>query len=209
MVRFDAIIFDMDGVLVDSERYWRPKIRKELKKYVHDWSEEDEKKIVGMNLPTYHAYLKQRGFPLALEPFMKFVNDIALSIYAECPLMPNVQETLSRLKEQGVRIALASSSQRNWIDFVCDHWKFDFEVIVTGNEVEQSKPAPDIYKRAAEQLDLPFESIAAIEDSKNGILSAKAAGLFCYGYSYDFNKEQDLSKADEIVTDLLELLHGK
>src|SRR5207237_6272674 len=101
-----------------------------------------------------------------------------------------------------VLVSLASSSPMNWIDIVLDrfHFRSSFAVVVSAEDLPgEGKPSPAIYLLTAQRLGVKPEKCVVIEDSKNGVLSAKSAGMYCIGFRNGFNQEQDLSQADIIV----------
>lgn len=210
-LRPSAIIFDFDGVLVDSERYWGPLLTDMLRSAIPGFREEDEKRCKGLNVHDTYAMLQREfGLTMGKEDYLAGIGRITDEIYGKlCAPMPGALALLERLAEAHVPAAIASSSQRAWIDTALD--RFDiadhFRAIATAQETEgRGKPHPDVYLLAARKLGSTPEACLAIEDSRTGMASAKAAGMFCVGLRSDLNAEQDLSAADRMVTELESLV---
>ena len=199
-----AVIFDMDGVIVDSELHWKSLEGYFLQALIPGWTMQDQGKIIGLSLDNLYTMLADEyGLKKPRESFLAQYHAMAAQIYREkAALLPGFRETLDRLISLKMPLALASSSPRSWIELVLD--KFDlrsaFRVVVSAEEVGgQGKPAPDIYLHTARKLNVQPADCVVIEDSKNGALSARNAGMFCIGLRNGFNEEQDLSAAHVVV----------
>lgn len=207
---YKAVIFDMDGVIVDSELHWKSLEGFFLQSLVPTWTSQDQSRIIGLSLDHLYAMLRDEyGVTASQDDFLEEYHGMAAGIYRDkAGLLPGFRETLDRLLAAGKPLAIASSSPRKWIRMVVD--KFDlhdpFPVIVSAEQVGgRGKPAPDIYRYTAEKLSVKPEDCVVIEDSKNGALSAKNAGMFCIGIRNGFNDEQDLSAADVVIEGFGEL----
>jgi HAD superfamily hydrolase (TIGR01509 family) len=194
----------MDGVIVDSELHWKSLEGYFLQSLVPTWSAADQGRIIGMSLPNTYKLLKDEyGMEKDEQEFLAQYHIMATEIYKEkAQLLPGFSQTLAHLHKQNIPVAVASSSHRSWIELVLD--KFDlqsaFQVVVSADEIGgKGKPAPDIYLYTANKLGVKPENCTVIEDSQNGVLSAKSAGMFCIGLRNGFNEEQDLSAADVII----------
>ncbi len=201
---YAAIIFDMDGVIVDSEMHWKSLEGYFLQSLVPGWTQADQGKIIGRSLDDLYAMLRDEyGMKQKREDFLEQYHEIAGQIYREkARLLPGFSNVFDRMVGWGVPLALASSSPRSWIEIVLDRFRLRsaFQVVVSAEEVGgQGKPAPDIYLYTARKLSVGPGDCVVIEDSKNGVLSARSAGMFCIGLKNGFNEEQDLSAADVIV----------
>lgn len=208
---FKAVIFDMDGVLVDSEYWWKIWEVRFLKYLLGCWNKEKQQKIMGRGLKDIHSLLqKEYQCLISWEEFKNKYNQAAKRIYeTQVILMPNVRQTLIALKQKGVKIGLASSSFKLWIAMVVGRFKLKkyFDAIVSAEEVgSRGKPAPDIYLWTANKLNIQPAKCLVVEDSTNGILSAKAAGMTVVGYRTKDNQGQDLRLANKIVRDLSAVL---
>lgn len=204
-VKMIGVIFDMDGVLVDSELHWKTVESGFLQEIVPHWSPELQKSILGMSIyQLYDLLCAKHGLALSREEYLDRYKDLSKSIYMErCSLISGSRECAERLAAAGVRLAVASSSPRSWIRMVVERFALDalFPVQVSSDDVQsRGKPAPDIYLYAVERLGLPPAHCAAIEDSEKGIRSAVSAGLYCIGFRNGFNDAQDLSRAGRIVS---------
>ena len=206
-----AVIFDMDGVIVDSEIHWKSLEGFFLKSLVPTWTDQDQGRIIGLSINDTYALLSgEYGLQKSREEFFALYQEIAREIYGQkAALIEGFHELLLLLKEKGVPLALASSSRKNWIDLLLDRYELKryFDVIVSAEDLPggQGKPSPAIYLHTAKLLGVPPEKCIVIEDSRNGVLSAKNAGMYCIGFRNGFNEEQDLSGADTIVNGYKEL----
>jgi HAD superfamily hydrolase (TIGR01509 family) len=199
------VIFDMDGVIVDSERHWKLLEGFFLRSLVPAWGERDQGRIIGLSLhDLYRMLVDEYGVTETRERFTALYFEMANEIYAEkVSLMEGFQDVLLRLAEQDVPVALASSSPLPWINIVLDRFALRpyFRVVISADELAdgEGKPSPTIYLLAAQRLGVAPGDCIVIEDSQNGVLSAKRAGMYCIGFRNGFNDEQDLSAADTII----------
>jgi HAD superfamily hydrolase (TIGR01509 family) len=176
----DAVVFDMDGVLIDSEQVW-DEVRRELaRERGRPWPESATRDMMGMSSPEWSAYMHEAvGLPEAPEEINREVVARMLERYGEGPpWLPGAVEGVRRIADRWP-LGLASSSNRELIDAVLDAGGLSslFRATVSSEEVPRGKPAPDVYHEAARRLGVAPERAAAIEDSHNGIRSAKAAGM--------------------------------
>jgi HAD superfamily hydrolase (TIGR01509 family) len=206
----DALIFDMDGVIVDSELHWKSVEGFFLQSLVPGWSSADQGKIIGLSVRSLYDMLAgEYGLKEPRERFEALYEEMASDIYLrKASLMDGFKELLAGLNARNIPVALASSSQMGWINMVVN--RFDlrphFKAIVSADELDgEGKPSPAIYLFTAGRLGVDPRRCIAIEDSTNGVLSAKSAGMFCVGFRNGFNEEQDLSSADTIIHSLTEL----
>lgn len=197
----NPFIFDMDGVIVDTEKYWQSAETGKLKEWLPKWGPEDQEKIIGMHIDDIYQFLiSEYSLKISYVDFSREVNQIADNIYKnQCALIPGFKELITTLKEKGVKIGLASSSKREWIDIILDRFnlrKF-FNITVSAQEIDgPGKPAPDIYLHTAKLLNTIPENCWVIEDSNHGVCAAKAAHMKCIGFRNGINLKTDLSKAD-------------
>jgi HAD superfamily hydrolase (TIGR01509 family) len=206
----NTIIFDMDGVIVDSEFHWRAVEEPFLRKLIPNSYEEYHKYIVGRSLSDIFQYLDSNfNVPMDKTDFMESYNEMAVTIYEEkANLLPGVLDFIKLLKKDNLTLALASSSPWLWINMAVNRFDLNqyFEKMVSADETEcKGKPAPDIYLYALEQLKKKASECVAIEDSKNGVISAQEAGMKCIGLKNGFNDDQDLSRSDILVQGFGEL----
>jgi HAD superfamily hydrolase (TIGR01509 family) len=176
----DAVVFDLDGVLIDSEHVW-DEVREELaRERGGRWHERAQADMMGMSSPEWSRYMHDViGLPESPEEISDEVVQRMLARYDdELPLIDGAVEAVQRLAGS-FRLALASSSNRPLIDAALAKAGLieSFEVTVSSEEVPRGKPAPDVFLEAARRLGLPPERCVAVEDSGNGIRSAHAAGM--------------------------------
>ena len=178
-----AVIFDMDGVMINSEPLWEKTERKLLARRGIDYSPDYRDKIVGLNQKDSGRLLVDT-FELdeTVEDIINERVDILTEIYKkELETVEPLVPLLNELRNEGVPLAVASSSPMRLIKFVLEMFSLEdyFEVLVSGECTENGKPHPDIYLEAARLLGVEPSECLAIEDSINGVLSAKAAGMVC------------------------------
>lgn len=202
---YSGIVFDFDGVLYDSEKHWDVIENQYLLMRISDWNTDEYKNLIGKSLPEAYIYLSRRGLELTEEQYTADYHEMAARLYSNMAKpLENVSLLLEELSTLNSKIAIASSSKRVWIDSALKSNEFpiSISVIATADDplVALGKPAPDVYLRAAHLLGEDASKLVAIEDSRSGVTSAKAAGLYCFGLRNGFNDAQDLSAADEIIS---------
>lgn len=177
-----AVIFDLDGVLVDAEVWWDEVRLAWAGQLGRSWTAADQAAVMGANSLGWARIMRQR-LDLDLSP-EQIVDDIVGAMvqrYAThgAPLIPGAVAAVRRLAEAGVPIAVASSSHRLVIDAALDSLGIAglFRVVVASDEVAHGKPAPDVYLLAARELGVDPSSCLVVEDSLNGVLAARAAGM--------------------------------
>lgn len=176
----EAVVFDLDGVLVDSEHVW-DEVREELaRERGGRWHERAQADMMGMSSTEWSRYMHDViGLPEPPEEIDAEVVRRMLGRYEEeLPLIDGAVGAVERVAAS-FRLALASSSNRSLIDAVlaASGLAAYFDVTVSSEEVARGKPAPDVFLEAARRLGVPPERCAAIEDSANGIRAAHAAGM--------------------------------
>lgn len=202
-----AVIFDLDGVLIDSERIWERARRSFTTAHGGTYTERATADIMGMSAPEWaHDIATHLGVALP----DRAIDDGVVGLVAEryrraLPLFPGAAETVWRLAAR-VPLGLASSSNRSLIELVLDLAGLTgaFAATVSAEEVGRGKPAPDVYLRTAELLGCASAACAAVEDSSNGIRAAKAAGTFVVAIpNRAYPPAPDaLALADAVVADL-------
>jgi HAD superfamily hydrolase (TIGR01509 family) len=175
-----AVVFDLDGVLIDSEPVWEQVRHGVVVERGGRWPPDAQTRLMGMNTAEWARYLsRELGVDLPPDQVAAVVMDRMAACYAEqLPLMPGADEALRRLASRW-RLALASSSPSHLIHSVLEtaDWDALFEATMSTDEVGRGKPAPDVYRAVTARLDLAPSACAAVEDSSNGLRSAAAAGL--------------------------------
>lgn len=180
-----AVLWDMDGTLIDSETYWMAAERKLSEGYGGSWSSDLGKKLVGLNLFDA-ARLLRAEFSIANLSDQEIIDLMTDSVVAklaeEIPWRPGVLSLMQELQRNGVRSAIVTGSMSRMARFVASSIPAgQFEVVIAGDDVEAGKPHPEPYLRALNALGLAANECIAIEDSPTGMSSAQAAGLRVLG----------------------------
>jgi HAD superfamily hydrolase (TIGR01509 family) len=206
----DAVVFDMDGVLIASEEVWDAVREQYVRERGGRYDDEIQRAMMGMSSVEWSRYLHEvAGVP---EPPGRINEEVVrrmLDAYREhLPLIPGAVEAVKRIAAR-FPLGLASSSNRPLIDTVLEVAGLTacFRATVSSEEVERGKPAPDVYLEAARRLDVAPDRCAAVEDSHSGIRSAKAAGMRVVAIpnpSYPPDEEA-LAQADAVIRSLDEL----
>ena len=196
-----AVVFDMDGVIVDSEAQWKALEAEFFRATVPAWREEHHAKIVGMGVEDVYEFLvREFGLTLGKVEFLHRSDEVARKVYLQqVELAEGFIPLALGLKHRGIRTAIASSSPSRWIALVVDRFSLSplLDEIVSADDVGgRTKPLPDIYLEAAARLKIPTVECLAIEDSSIGLLAAKRAGLRTAAFRSTHNTDQDLSLAD-------------
>jgi HAD superfamily hydrolase (TIGR01509 family) len=199
-----AVVFDNDGLLLDTEEAWT---RAELVLFGRRGQEftlDHKRSLIGSSRAVAAAKLERmlgrpgEGFAL-MDELHELVMEEALH---DIPVRPGALELLDALRQRGVPVALASNSSREFVERTLHTAGVDgrFEIVVTAEDVEHGKPAPDIYLEACRRLDRPPADCVALEDSPPGVLSAHDAGMFVVGVPY--LDEIALPEADIVAASL-------
>jgi HAD superfamily hydrolase (TIGR01509 family) len=206
----DAVVFDLDGVLIDSEQVW-DEVRETLaRERGGRWSERAQADMMGMSSPEWSRYMHDVvGLPDSPDEIAEEVVRRMEARYREqLPLLPGAREAVERLARSWP-LGLASSSNRPLIDLALEVSGLArlFKATVSSEEVPRGKPAPDVYLEACRRLEVEPTRSAAIEDSRNGIRSAKAAGLRVVAIPNPHFPPDDesLGHADVVLSSLEEL----
>lgn len=177
----EAVVFDMDGVLVDSEPYWRASREEFARDLGKVWTDADQRLAMGVNTIEWGHIMRQRlRLDMPVEQVMEDVIARVIAHYEQrMPLRPGALDAV-RLAAGHYRVALASGSPTRLIDRVLQLTGLDrvFEVIVYGDNIANGKPAPDIYLETLQRLGVAPERSVGVEDSGNGIRALKAAGMW-------------------------------
>jgi HAD superfamily hydrolase (TIGR01509 family) len=215
-----AVIFDLDGLLIDSERAWDRVRRAYVEERGGRWRDSATRDMMGMSSVEWSRYVHEElGVDLPPERISEEVADRVAELYErELPLLPGAVEAVERIAERWP-LGLASSSNRELIDRVLELAGIAsrFQATVSSEEVVRGKPAPDVYLEAARRLEAPPGECAAIEDSHNGILSAADAGLrviaipnrqFPPGREALDRADRVLKSLEELTPEVIEALEG-
>jgi HAD superfamily hydrolase (TIGR01509 family) len=176
----DAVIFDLDGVLLDSEPRWNEAKEALVLESGGSWRDEAPTVMMGMSSLEWSRYLRDElGVPMELDAISRdVVHRMQDGYRRELPLLPGAGEAVESLRMHWP-LGLASSSNREIIDLVLELARFGaaFRVTISSEEVARGKPAPDVYLETASRLRVEPSRCVAIEDSSNGLRSAAAAGM--------------------------------
>ena len=208
MAGYRAILFDMDGVLVDSEPLFLAAINRLLEQEgVETVSEqENEEFLIGTTIGETWRQLKvHRPLPLPTEEYIHRYDEIVRQVMAEeLAPQPGVRELLAACNRRGLPKAVASSSLHMWVDLKLNSIGLTgaFDAVLGGDDVSRGKPEPEIYIKAAEQLGVPPEECIAIEDSPVGIAAAVASGAYTIAVRTEYTRNLDVSQAHVVLETL-------
>ncbi|MDI6780578.1 MAG: HAD family phosphatase [bacterium] len=202
-----AIIFDMDGLMVDTEYLYSIALQKIAQKRGKDFTLTLKKAMIGRQGTSSMDIFKER---LGLEETAEELLTERECIYgdllheAELVPMPGLLELLLLADDMAIPVAIASSSQERWIGIVLNKLGINnrFKAIVSGYEVKNSKPYPDIYLLAAERLGIQSQYCLALEDTPVGIEAAKRAGMISVAVPNKYSNGLDFSMADMVIISL-------
>ena len=205
------IIFDMDGVLLDSEPMHQEIIYETFQLEGIPFDKAYIQTLTGMSaFPMWEKVKHDAQRSESVEELIKFHRDYFFKRLPEVkvPLVPHVKDVLEKFKNEGKHLSLASSSGRKLIDIFTQQTNIAhyFEVIMSGDDVKYSKPNPEIFLKVAQWYGLPATQFTVIEDSANGVKAAKSAGMQCVGFQNPLSGGQDLSQADLLIHSMQELL---
>jgi HAD superfamily hydrolase (TIGR01509 family) len=209
----EAVVFDLDGVLVDSEHVWDEARMALAEERGGRWTENASRDMMGMSSLEWSRYMRDE-ISIDEEPeeiSAEVVRRLERIYRDELPLMEGAVEAVERLAAHWP-LGLASSSNRELIDLVLELSGLErlFAATVSSEEVRRGKPAPDVYLETAGRLDVAPQKCAAIEDSENGILAAKGAGMRVLAIPNPqyLPHDEALAAADEVLGSLAELTPG-
>ncbi|MFC4777331.1 HAD family hydrolase [Paenibacillus sp. GCM10023252] len=205
-----AFIFDMDGVIIDSEPIHFEIDVQTMKRYGVTITHYELERYVGMTNPEMWQLLKQQyELPEEISDIIEYQLSSKIDIIRNLDIapIPGIAELISELKSNQIKLGVASSSPIRFINEVLKkfEWLAEFECVISGEDMAKGKPAPDIYVAAAGLLEVEPQECVVLEDSRNGILAAKSANMTCIGYCNPNSGNQDLSHADLIVKDIREI----
>jgi HAD superfamily hydrolase (TIGR01509 family) len=210
-----TVIFDMDGVIVDTEPVHHFAYQQHFKQLNIDVSPEMYASFTGNSTKNIYERLKgiynlEADIQSLVETKRTLFND-AFDSKEDLYLLDGVEDLIKELHQNGMQLILASSSANVTIQRIFNRFDLDkyFKHKVSGEDFPKSKPHPAIFQQAAFLAKTPVENCIVIEDSTNGIIAAKAAGIYCVGYESVHSKLQDYSLADEVISHFNELSFEK
>ncbi|GAA4633626.1 HAD family phosphatase [Actinoallomurus vinaceus] len=201
-----AVLFDMDGLLLDSERLWLEAEAEVMAWLGGSWGPEHQEFLVGGSLDRTVAYmLELTGIPATPEEVgRRLLDAMAERLRADVPLMPGARDLLDEVRAAGLPSALVSSTHRALMEHALDGLGRDsFTVTVAGDEVSRTKPHPEPYLAATRLLDVDPRRCVALEDSLNGATSGAAAG--CHVVAVPSVVPIDAAPRRTVVTSLREI----
>jgi HAD superfamily hydrolase (TIGR01509 family) len=209
----EAVVFDLDGILVQSEELWDAARRELAAEHGIEWPEGATDAMMGMSSKEWSVYVHDEvGVPEPAEEINRKVLAWVEKRYREdLPWIPGAREAVRRMAAH-FPLGLATSSNREIIDIVVEVGGFEdlLDVTVSSEEVDAGKPAPDVYLEATRRMGVDPRRTAAIEDSTNGLLAAKAAGMRVIAIPNDAHPpaEKGLAAADVVLDSIEDLSPG-
>ena len=210
--RYRAVVFDMDGLLLDTEVLWHEAESELFRRHGGEFTWDDKMAVIGTSFGFTADYFADRlgrpreEGPALVEEMIGLMHDL---VRHQVDARPGAVELVTRLRQAaGMRLGLASNSPRFLVDDALRTAGLAdaFDAIVTSDDVEHSKPAPDIYLLACERLGVAPSEALALEDSASGVAAAKAAGLMCIAVPQF--AETDVTAADRVVDSLESLIES-
>jgi beta-phosphoglucomutase-like phosphatase (HAD superfamily) len=201
----NAVIFDMDGVIIDSEPLHYQVDDMIFRELNISISYEERRSFVGIDNRRMWRWIKENyRLKESVDDLMALSHKMRNSFFRDLHDLEPVSgtvELISELNRQNIKTALASSSSMELIEIILKRLGImnHFNIIVSGDFVERGKPDPDIFLMTLEKLEEEREKSIVIEDSENGVNAAQSAGIFCIAYNNPNSREQDLGNADIII----------
>ncbi len=211
MKKIKAVLFDMDGLMVDTEPVHLKAFNLVFKTYSKYLTEEENAKRY-ISIPDIDGakdMVVRFNLPISAEELVQAKQEkIKQLLKNNVVAQPGLRELLVNLKKDGYKIAIASSSQLETIKIIIDGLKIGslIDAIASAEEVEHGKPAPDVYLLAAEKLGVSPDACLVLEDAPKGVEAGKAAGMKVFAIPSQYTKGQDFSHADKLLNSLNEVL---
>lgn len=200
-----AVIFDMDGVLIDSEPAYLEMNKRLFYDFGIEMDEEDYKALVGLpSIPMWTMLKKKYNLKNEVNDFLmiekKRMHEILDSDIISKPV-EGVTELLVTLRKKNLNLSIASSSAKENVNFIISKLNLTgfFDFVISGEEVKNGKPSPDIFLAVSGKFRISPEKCYVIEDSTNGIMAARTAGMNCIGFTNNDSNSQDLTGSDFIL----------
>lgn len=202
-----AIVFDFDGLILESESPIFNSVGQVFQEHGVELTLDAWSRVIG-GAGTGHdiyAHLEERiGRSVDREALREDVRSRHRAVVWSLPAQEGVEEYIAHAKERGLRLAVASSSSSEWVNGQLERLGLSrhFEAVLTRDDVERTKPAPDLYLAAIRRLGVASHEAIAIEDSPNGVTAAQAAGMFCLAVPNDITRAMQIDHADVIADSL-------
>lgn len=204
-----AVIFDMDGLMVDTESLYSQAMSRVAEKRGKCFTLQIKQKLMGrLAIESLTIFKEQLGLEESPEQLLAEREEIYEKLLSQNVIpMPGLFKLLDLLNKLGIRKAIASSSKRKWIELILNKLDIQkqFEIIVSGEEIKQGKPNPEIYLLTSKKLNLEPEECLVLEDAISGVASAKSAKMKCIAVPNQFTQGIDFSNADLVVNSLEEI----
>ena len=203
MTELAAVLWDMDGTLVDSEPYWIECEQRLVEEHGGTWSDDQAEDLIGSDLFVSAEVLRAAGVDMEpVDLVNRLMDGVIERVQADLPWRPGARELLAECQSAGIRCALVTMSWRRFAEAIliaCPDGSF--EVIITGDEGAHGKPHPEPYEAAARGLGVDVRACVAIEDSRTGAASALAAGCATLGIPHvvQLDPAQNLTIRDTLV----------
>ncbi len=205
-----AFIFDMDGVIIDSEPLHNEIILKTLAYFKIPFVAENLEQYAGTTTAfLFNKIIEERNLALDVSEMVNYKDQYVIQGIRDSDLVPipGILDLLAALKQLQIPLAIASSSSVPFIDAVVEKLKLvnQFDIIMSGEALPKSKPDPAIYLLTAKQLGVNPVDCVVLEDASLGVQAAKAAGMFCIAFQNKNSGQQNLSQADQIVAKISDI----
>ncbi|WP_282940260.1 HAD family hydrolase [Paenibacillus sp. RC67] len=204
-----AVVFDFDGLIIDTETVWYESYKEVFETYHLEFHWELFVKCVGTDDSVLNQYIDEKvaGMQIGRDDIKRQAKDLHTVKMKAIPMRDGVRDYLNDARSMGLKIGLASSSSREWVEFFLNklHIKEYFEVISTGDQVERVKPDPALYLRTLEHLDVAADESVAFEDSANGAKAATRAGLKCVIVPNELTQFLTFEKYDLRISSMSEM----
>lgn len=203
-------VFDMDGVVADSEAHWFTAELAYISSQVSGWNGAAQRQRMGRPaIETYQLLKRDYGLELGAVEFLRHIEGMAETIYTSCTIDPGLAEALDELTSTGCRLALCTSSSQRWADMLLSRLGPEprFDPILTSSSFHgPGKPSPDVYTEVLSRAGFPVSRAVVVEDSPIGVTAAKNAGVHTIGYMNGFNTPSELGEADSIAASMKEVV---
>jgi len=200
--RSRAVLFDMDGVIVDSERYWHAAQPEHIFPATLAGEYPDLDETTGMNYREIYDYLDENyETKISKEEFIDIFDETAREIYRErVSLLDGFHDLHDELAANEVTVSIVTSAPPAWHEIVTERFDIAVGETISAEDIDgDGKPAPDVYEHAADVLGIDPADCLVVEDSKNGVEAGKRAGMTVIAYRSGPNDDTDLSAADVVV----------
>ena len=202
----EAVVFDMDGVIVDTEQYWieeEPAILDAALPEGHSVAPQD---ITGIQVhEQFEMLAEEYEMQVSRDEYFELFDEVAERVYERADLLPGFHDVLDSIEERGLPIGLATSSYPRWIEIVFEAHDLQdrFDAVVSADEIDAAgKPEPDIYETVASRLGVDPSEMLVVEDSESGIEAGARSGAYTIAYAaHGVDDATDRSMADEVIED--------